>query len=350
MRIAQIAPLTELVPPRLYGGTERVVSFLTEELVAMGHDVTLFASGDLRTRADLVAGWPCALRFDPSIRDANAPHMLMMEQVCRQAAEFDVLHFHVDYWSFSLFGRQSTPFMTTLHGRLDLPELAPLFDCFPNVPLISISDAQRLPLPEANFIETVYHGLPVDLLTPRRIAPRYLAFLGRICPEKRPDIAIRIARRVGIPLKLAAKIDRVDEDYFRDMIEPMIDGTSVELIGEINDAEKPDFLSGAVGLLLPIDWPEPFGLVMIEAMACGTPVIAFNRGSVPEIIEHGVTGFIVENEDQAIAAVSKLERLSRSTIRQRFERRFTARRMAEEYVSLYHRLAVKARPALRVVT
>jgi glycosyltransferase involved in cell wall biosynthesis len=350
MRIAQIAPLTESVPPRLYGGTERVVSFLTEELVAMGHDVTLFASGDSRTRADLVAGWPCALRFDPSIRDANAPHMLMMEQVCRQAAEFDVLHFHVDYWSFSLFGRQSTPFMTTLHGRLDLPELAPLFDCFPNVPLISISDAQRLPLPEANFIETVYHGLPVDLLTPRRVAPRYLAFLGRICPEKRPDIAIRIARRVGMPLKLAAKIDRVDEEYFRDMIQPMIDGTNVELIGEINDAEKPDFLSGAVGLLLPIDWPEPFGLVMIEAMACGTPVIAFNRGSVPEIIEHGVTGFIVENEEQAVAAVSKLERLSRSTIRQRFERRFTARRMAEEYVSLYHRLAVKARPALRVVT
>jgi len=350
MRIAQIAPLTESVPPRLYGGTERVVSFLTEELVAMGHDVTLFASGDSRTRADLVAGWPCALRFDPTIRDANAPHMLMMEQVRRRAAEFDVLHFHVDYWSFSLFGRQSTPFMTTLHGRLDLPELAPLFDYFPNVPLISISDAQRLPLPEANFIETVYHGLPEDLLTPRRIAPRYLAFLGRICPEKRPDIAIRIARRVGVPLKMAAKIDRVDEDYFRDTIQPMIDGTSVELIGEINDAEKPDFLSGAVGLLLPIDWPEPFGLVMIEAMACGTPVIAFNRGSVPEIIEHGVTGFIVENEEQAIAAVSKLERLSRSTIRQRFERRFTARRMAEEYVSLYHRLAVKARPTLRVVT
>jgi glycosyltransferase involved in cell wall biosynthesis len=350
MRIAQVSPLYEAVPPKLYGGTERVVYSLTEELVAMGHDVTLFASGDSRTRADLVAGWPCALRFDPSIRDANAPHMLMMEQVCRQAAEFDVLHFHVDYWSFSLFGRQSTPFMTTLHGRLDLPELAPLFDCFPNVPLISISDAQRLPLPEANFIETVYHGLPVDLLTPRRVAPRYLAFLGRICPEKRPDIAIRIARRVGMPLKLAAKIDRVDEEYFRDMIQPMIDGTNVELIGEINDAEKPDFLSGAVGLLLPIDWPEPFGLVMIEAMACGTPVIAFNRGSVPEIIEHGVTGFIVENEEQAVAAVSKLERLSRSTIRQRFERRFTARRMAEEYVSLYHRLAVKARPALRVVT
>ena len=350
MRIAQIAPLTESVPPRLYGGTERVVSFLTEELVAMGHDVTLFASGDSRTSADLVPAWPCALRFDASIRDANAPHMLMMEQVYRQAAEFDVLHFHLDYWSFSLFGRQATPFLTTLHGRLDLPELVPLFDCFPTVPLVSISDAQRLPLPEANFVETVYHGLPADLLTPRPVAPRYLAFLGRICPEKRPDRAIRIAQRAGIPLKIAAKIDRVDEDYFRETIKPMIDGTNVELIGEISDAEKPDFLSGAVGLLVPIDWPEPFGLVMIEAMACGTPVVAFNRGSVPEIIEHGVTGFIVEDEAEAVAAVGRLGRLSRSAIRQRFERRFTARRMAEEYVSLYHRLAVKARPALRVVT
>lgn len=350
MRIAQIAPLTESVPPRLYGGTERVVSFLTEELVAMGHDVTLFASGDSQTSAELVSAWPCALRFDPSIRDANAPHMLMMEQVCRQAAEFDVLHFHMDYWPFSLFGRQPTPFLTTLHGRLDLPELVPLFNSFPNVPLVSISIAQRIPLPDANFIETVHHGLPTDLLTPRRTTPHYLAFLGRICPEKRPDRAIRIARRAGIPLKIAAKIDRVDEDYFRDTINPMIDGTSVELIGEINDAEKPDFLSGAVGLLVPIDWPEPFGLVMIEAMACGTPVIAFNRGSVPEIIEHGVTGFIVEDEEQAIAAVGKLGRLSRSSIRQRFERRFTARRMAEEYVSLYHRLAVKVRPNLRVVT
>ncbi len=350
MRIAQIAPLTESVPPRLYGGTERVVSFLTEELVAMGHEVTLFASGDSRTSAELVSAWPCALRFDASIRDANAPHMLMMEQVCRRAAEFDVLHFHMDYWPFSLFGRQPTPFLTTLHGRLDLPELVPLFDCFSHVPLVSISDAQRLPLPQANFIDTVHHGLPEDLLTPRRVAPHYLAFLGRICPEKRPDRAIRIARRAGIPLKMAAKIDRVDEDYFRDVIEPMIDGTSVELIGEINDAQKPEFLSGAVGLLVPIDWPEPFGLVMIESMACGTPVIAFNRGSVPEIIEHGMTGFIVEDEEQAIAAVGKLGRLSRSTIRQRFERRFTARRMAEDYVSLYHRLAVKVRPTLRVVT
>jgi glycosyltransferase involved in cell wall biosynthesis len=350
MRVAQIAPLTESVPPRLYGGTERVVSFLTEELVAMGHDVTLFASGDSDTSAELEAAWPCALRFDPSIRDTMAPHMLMMEQVCRRASEFDVLHFHLDYWSFSLFGRQATPFLTTLHGRLDLPELVPVFDSFPMVPLVSISDAQRHPLPGANFIETVHHGLPIDLLTPQPVAPRYLAFLGRICPEKRPDRAIRIARRAGIPLKMAAKVDRVDEDYFRDTIEPMIDGTSVELIGEINDVEKPDFLSGAIGLLVPIDWPEPFGLVMIEAMSCGTPVIAFNRGSVPEIVEHGVTGYIVEDEAQAVAAVSRLGRLSRTTIRQRFERRFTARRMAEDYLGLYRRLAVKARPSLRVVT
>jgi glycosyltransferase involved in cell wall biosynthesis len=350
MRVAQIAPLTESVPPRLYGGTERVVSFLTEELVAMGHDVTLFASGDSDTTAELVAAWPCALRFDPSIRDTMAPHMMLMEQVYRRAGDFDVLHFHLDYWSFSLFGRQATPFLTTLHGRLDLPELVPMFNCFPDVPLVSISDAQRLPLPDANFIETVHHGLPEDLLTPQPVAQRYLAFLGRICPEKRPDRAIRIARRAGIPLKIAAKVDRVDEEYFRDMIQPMIDGTSVELVGEINDAEKPAFLSGAIGLLVPIDWPEPFGLVMIEAMACGTPVIAYNHGSVPEIIEQGVTGFIVEDEDQAVAAVGRLGRLSRSAIRGRFERRFTARRMAEDYLDLYHRIAVKARPALRVVT
>jgi glycosyltransferase involved in cell wall biosynthesis len=350
MRVAQIAPLTESVPPRLYGGTERVVSFLTEELVAMGHDVTLFASGDSVTGADLAASWPCALRFDPSIRDAMAPHMLMMEQVYQRADEFDVLHFHLDYWPFSLFQRQPTPFLTTLHGRLDLPELGPIFDCFPNVPLVSISDAQRTPLPGANFVETVHHGLPAQLLTPQPTTQRYLAFLGRICPEKRPDRAIHIARQAGIPLKIAAKVDKVDEAFFRDTIRPMINGTTVELIGEINDAAKPDFLSGAIGLLVPIDWPEPFGLVMIEAMACGTPVIAFNRGSVPEIIEHGVTGFIVEDEAEAVRAVGRLGRLSRSLIRQRFERRFTARRMAEDYLSLYHRLAVKARPALRVVT
>jgi glycosyltransferase involved in cell wall biosynthesis len=349
MRIAQIAPLTESVPPRLYGGTERVVSFLTEQLVAMGHDVTLFASGDSRTGAELVPMWPRALRFDPEVRDVFAPHVLMIEQVRRRADEFDVLHCHLDYWSFPLLSRQATPFLTTLHGRLDLPELQAIYGCFPDVPLVSISDAQRAPVPDANFVATVQHGLPADLLTPRDVAPRYLAFLGRICPEKRPDRAIRIARQAGIELKIAAKVDRADEAYFRETIRPMIDGRHVELIGEIADAEKADFLSGAIALLVPIDWPEPFGLVMIEAMACGTPVIAFNRGSVPEIVEHGVTGLIVEDEAQAVAAVRRAAALPRAAVRHGFERRFTAERMAADYLALYRRLVAPARPALRVV-
>ena len=349
MRIAQIAPLTESVPPRLYGGTERVVSFLTEQLVAMGHDVTLFASGDSRTSAELAAVWPTALRFDPAVRDVFAPHVLMMEQVCRRADEFDVLHSHLDYWPFPLLGRQPTPFLTTLHGRLDLPELRSIHDCFPDAPLVSISDAQRAPVPDANFVATVQHGLPADLLTPRKVTPSYLAFLGRICPEKRPDRAIRIARQAGIKLKMAAKVDRVDEAYFQDAIRPMIDGRHVELIGEINDAEKSDFLGGAIALLVPIDWPEPFGLVMIEAMACGTPVIAFNRGSVPEIVEHGVTGLIVADEAAAVAAVRQVGDLSRAAVRRSFERRFTAQRMAEDYLALYRRLVARARPTLRVV-
>jgi glycosyltransferase involved in cell wall biosynthesis len=349
MRIAQIAPLTESVPPRLYGGTERVVSFLTEQLVAMGHDVTLFASGDSRTSAELAAVWPTALRFDAGLRDALAPHMLMMEQVCRRTDEFDVLHCHIDYWPFSLFSRQGTPFLTTLHGRLDLPELRLVYDSFPEAPLVSISDAQRAPVPDANFIATVQHGLPADLLTPRKVTPSYLAFLGRICPEKRPDRAIRIARQAGIKLKIAAKVDRVDEDYFRDTIRPMIDGRDVELIGEINDAEKPDFLSGAIALLVPIDWPEPFGLVMIEAMACGTPVIAFNRGSVPEVIDDRLTGFIVHDEATAVAAVDRLGELDRKSVRRQFERRFTARRMAEDYLDVYEELCLTTAPRLRAV-
>ena len=349
MRIAQIAPLTESVPPRLYGGTERVVSYLTEELVRMGHDVTLFASGDSRTSATLEAIWPVALRFDPTLRDFTAPLMLLLETVYRQADEFDVLHFHIDYWPFSLFSRQRTPFLTTVHGRLDLPELQPVFDMFRDAPVVSISDSQRRPL-QANFIKTVHHGLPLDLLVPRPAEPRYLAFLGRICPEKGPDRAIRIAQETGIPLKIAAKVDRVDQDYYHSVIAPMIDGQHIEMLGEINEAQKPDFLSNALGLLLPIQWPEPFGLVMIEAMACGTPVIAFNRGSVPEVIDHGLTGFVVEDEAEAVAAVPRLASLSRTAIRQCFERRFSARRMAEDYLSLYQRLAIKPRANLRVVT
>jgi glycosyltransferase involved in cell wall biosynthesis len=350
MRIAQIAPLTEAVPPKLYGGTERVVSFLTEQLVAMGHDVTLFASGDSVTSARLEAMHPTALRFDRNLRDAVAPHALMLERVARRADEFDILHCHLDYWPFSIFSRIGTPFLTTLHGRLDLPELAPLYRCFDHVPLVSISDAQRRPLPDANFVATVHHGLPAGLLQPRPVQPGYLAFLGRICPEKCPDRAIRIAQRTGLPLKMAAKIDRVDVAYHEDVVRPLIDGRQIEHVGEIGDGEKSDFLSGAMALLLPIDWPEPFGLVMIEAMACGTPVIAYNVASVPEIIEDGVTGFIVRNEDEACAAVARLGELSRETIRARFEERFTAERMAENYLALYLRFMVKQRPALRVVT
>lgn len=350
MRIAQIAPLTESVPPRTYGGTERVVSFLTEELMAMGHDVTLFASGDSVTTAHLEAAWPCALRFDTTLRDTMAPSMLQMEKVYQLAHGFDVLHCHLDYWPFSMLSRQATPYLTTLHGRLDLPELNRIFDCFADVPVVSISDAQRRPQPRANFVGTVHHGLPPNLLLPQSGPRDYLAFLGRICPEKSPDRAIRIARNAGMKLKIAAKIDRVDQSYFETMIRPMIDGDQIELIGEISDAEKPAFLSGAKALLLPIDWPEPFGLVMIEAMACGTPTIAFPAGSVPEIIEHGLTGYIVPDETQAVAALGRLDRFSVAAIRARFEQRFTARRMAEDYLALYRRMAVRSRPALRAVT
>ncbi len=350
MRIAQIAPLTESVPPRTYGGTERVVSYLTEELMAMGHDVTLFASGDSVTTAKLEAAWPVALRFDTTLRDAMAPQMLLMEKIYQHAHEFDVLHCHLDYWPFSVLSRQATPYVTTLHGRLDLPELTRIYECFDDAPLVSISDAQRRPLPRGNFIGTVHHGLPPDLLTPQPGPRHYLAFLGRICPEKSPDRAIRIARAAGMKLKIAAKVDRADREYFETTIRPMIDGDQIEMIGEIGDAEKPAFLSGAKALLLPIDWPEPFGLVMIEAMACGTPTIAFPAGSVPEIIDHGHTGYIVHDETSAVAAVARLDRLSSAAIRDRFETRFTSRRMAEDYVALYRRMAIKSRPALRVVT
>ena len=342
MRIAQIAPLHEAVPPRLYGGTERAVSFLTEELVAMGHDVTLFASGDSVTAAELDAAWPQALRLDPTIRDPIAPHMLLMEAVRRRADEFDIMHFHMDYWPFSLFSRQRTPFVTTMHGRLDLAELQPVFDAFPSVPVIGISDSQRAPLPQARWMGTVPHGLPPGLLTPQAgVRPDYLAFLGRIAPEKGPDCAIRIARACGIPLRMAAKVGDADRPYFEAVIQPMLAGGGVELVGEITDAEKPAFLSGALALLMPISWPEPFGLVMIEAMACGTPVIAFNRGAVPEIIEHGRTGFIVDDEAGAVAAVAHLGRLPRAAVRAAFEMRFTARRMTEDYLAIYGDLAAR---------
>jgi len=349
MQIAQIAPLTEAIPPKLYGGTERVVYWLTEELVALGHDVTLYASADSRTSARLEAPWPRALRLDGSVRDPNALHMLMLERVRRRADEFDFLHFHLDYYPFSLFSRQPIPFVTTLHGRLDLPEHQPVFTAFSSVPVVSISDAQRRPLPQAGWVQTIYHGLPEQLLSPLPVKPQYFAFLGRIAPEKGVDRAISIARHCEVPLRIAAKVDKVDREYFDEKIRPLLDNSNTEYIGEITDAEKSAFLSGAIALLDPIDWPEPFGLVMIEAMACGTPVIAFNRGSVPEVVDDGLTGFIVEDEKGAIGAFDRLSQLSRKGIRKQFERRFTARRMAQEYLAVYRRLAERTTRPLRLV-
>jgi glycosyltransferase involved in cell wall biosynthesis len=352
MRIAQVTPLTEAVPPKLYGGTERVVHWLTEELVTLGHDVTLFASSDSQTSAKLDAMWPKALRLDGSVRDPNALHMVMLERVRQKCddEEFDFLHFHLDYYPFSLFSRQPTPFLTTLHGRLDLPEHQPVFTTFNSIPVISISDAQRRPVPQANWLRTIHHGVPENLLTPRPITPSYLAVLGRIAPEKGVDQAIRIAIRCGIPLKIAAKVDRADEEYFSGIIRPMLDHPLVEYIGEISDREKSDFLSGAVGLLVPIIWPEPFGLVMIEAMACGTPVIAYNRGSVPEIVEEDLTGYVVEDEIGAVAAVGRLAQLDRGTVRKQFETRFTARRMALDYLAAYQSLIEAREPRIKLVS
>jgi glycosyltransferase involved in cell wall biosynthesis len=353
MRIAQVAPLTEAVPPKLYGGTERVVHWLTEELVALGNEVTLFASGDSRTSAKLDATWPKALRLDGSVRDPNALHMVMLERVRQKCddEEFDFLHFHLDYYPWSLFSRQPTPVVTTLHGRLDLPEHQPVFNTFPSVPVISISNAQRRPVPQANWVRTIHHGLPEQLLTPQPIRPGYLAVLGRIAPEKGVDRAIKIANRCGIPLKIAAKVDRADQDYYDELIRPLIEQSPlVEYIGEIGDPEKSEFLSGAIALLVPIDWPEPFGLVMIEAIACGTPVIAYNRGSVAEIIDDGLTGFVVEDETSAVAAVDRLSALSRRAIRKQFEARFTARRMALDYLAAYRGLMEAAEPRIKLVS
>jgi glycosyltransferase involved in cell wall biosynthesis len=351
MRIAQVAPLTEAIPPKLYGGTERVVHWLTEELVALGHDVTLFASGDSETSAKLEPFWPRALRLDGSVRDPNALHMAMLEHVRRRTDEFDFLHFHLDYYPFSIFSRQSTAFATTLHGRLDLPEHQPVFDTFCDAPVISISNSQRRPLPQANWVRTIHHGLPEKLLTPQPVTPSYFAFLGRIAPEKRVDRAIRVTEHCGVPLKVAAKVDRADRDYYEEEIKPLLDRSpNVEFIGEIGDKDKSGFLSGAIALLVPIDWPEPFGLVMIEAMACGCPVIAYNRGSVPEIIEDGVTGFIVEDDAGAIGAIDRLAHISRRKVRERFEQRFTARRMALDYLSAYRSLMEGVAPRLRLVS
>ena len=340
MKIAQIAPLAESVPPKLYGGTERIVSYLTEALVDQGHDVTLFASGDSVTRAELVPVTDMALRLNPHVRDAIPYHMMLLEAVRQRAHEFDALHFHIDLVHMPLVQDIVGRCVTTLHGRLDLPDLRPFYQTFPDHSLVSISDHQRLPMPPVNWAGTVYHGLPAGLLPPKIDSDDgYLAFLGRISPEKRPDRAIRIAARSGKPLKIAAKIDNVDKAYWEAEIAPLINlHPNIHFVGEINEAQKADFLGGASALLFPIDWPEPFGLVMIEAMACATPVIAFRCGSVPEIIDHGVSGFIVDTEDQAVEAVSRLGELDRRGVRAAFDARFTADRMAADYVSLYHGL------------
>lgn len=343
MKIAQIAPLVESVPPQLYGGTERVVSWLTEELVVQGHDVTLFASGDSRTSADLHAVVPRALRLD-GIHNSSPYNIIMLDRVAKRMAEFDVIHFHVDFFHYSVFRNMAHKTLTTLHGRQDLPELPDIYRAFPYMPLVSISNHQRKPVPPVNWMGTVYHGLPKRQFYAGRGDGGYLAFLGRVCPDKGPLEAIEIARLAGMNLKIAAKVDPVDQVYFDQVIRPVLARSPhVEFIGEIDDIKKQDFLGNSRALLFPIAWPEPFGLVMIEAMACATPVIAFNCGSVPEIIEDGLTGFVVETVEQAAAAAGRLHLLFRPSIRLRFEERFSASTMAREYVRIYRKLALLQR-------
>jgi glycosyltransferase involved in cell wall biosynthesis len=338
MKIAQVAPLFESVPPQCYGGTERVVSYLTEELVRQGHQVTLFASGDSVTQAHLVAACPRALRLDEQCVDQLAHCMVLLEHVFRQAPTFDLLHFHIDYLHFPLSARQRVPHVTTLHGRLDIPDLVPVYQTFPRMPVVSISDAQRLPLPGLQWQGTVYHGLPEDLYTFQDTPGSYLAFLGRISPEKGIEQAIAIARQAGMPLKIVAKIDQVDREYFQSVVQPLLDDPLVEYLGEMGERDKNAFLGQAYALLFPIEWPEPFGLVMIEALACGTPVIAYGRGSVPEVVEDGVTGWIVAGQDDAIQAIAQVSTLSRRRCRQTFEERFSATQMTQNYVRIYQQL------------
>ena len=339
MRIAQVAPLYESVPPRTYGGTERIVSYLTEELVRMGHDVTLYASGGSETRARLVACTPDSLRHDHGCVDRLAPHLLMLERVEQEAAEYDVVHYHIDYLHFPTTRRSPQRHLTTLHGRLDIPDLQPLYREYHEMPLVSISHSQRRPLPFANWLGTIYHGLPVSQYAFQERAGSYLAFLGRISPEKGCARAIEIARRAGIPLKIAAKIEgESDRAYFESTVRPLLQGPGVEYVGEITEREKSPFLGGALALLFPIAWPEPFGLVMIESLACGTPVVAVPRGAVPEVLESGVTAIFGESQEDLVAAVQNVGALSRRVCRETFERRFTDQRMSRDYEEVYRRI------------
>jgi glycosyltransferase involved in cell wall biosynthesis len=347
MRIAQIAPLYESVPPRLYGGTERVVAYLTQELVRMGHEVTLFASGDSITSATLVAVVEHSLRLDPNCWDEMAPHVLQLERVMQMAGGFDVIHFNLPYVHFPIARRLPVPHVTTQHGRLDLPRMRPMFDEYDDLPFVAISDAQASVLPKANWFGTVHHGLPLDLHRFHPAPGDYFAFLGRISREKRPDRAIAIARALGVPLRIAAKIDKADMVYYRDEIAPLFDDPLIEFVGEIGERQKNQFLGGARALLFPIDWPEPFGLVMVEAMSCGTPVIAFGCGSVPELVDDGVTGFVVDDLDSAIRAAAEVGRLDRRLCRATFERRFSATRMARDYLAVYEDVVESRRGRIR---
>jgi glycosyltransferase involved in cell wall biosynthesis len=335
MRIAQIAPLAESVPPKRYGGTERVVAWLIDELVQLGHDVTLFASGDSVTPAKLYPAWPRALRLGRPRTDPAAACSVLLELMSLHAGDFDVIHAHIDWLHLPLLSRLGVPFVTTLHGRLDLPGLPDVVGRFPDARFVSISNNQCVPLRDANWLGTVYHGLPADMFRPSFEIGSYLAFLGRLTPEKGPEAAIRIARATGKPLHIAAKVPHGEKRYFKERLEPKMDGDQIRLVGEVDDRAKQTFLANAAALLFPIDWPEPFGLVMIEAMACGTPVIAFRSGSVPEIVDDGVTGFVVGSEPEAVQAVMRIGELDRRKIRARFEQRFTSKRMAEEYLRHY---------------
>jgi glycosyltransferase involved in cell wall biosynthesis len=343
MRIAQISPLYERVPPERYGGTERVVAYLTDELIRRGHEVTLFASGDSKTRARLIAGCPKALRLAEKIRDPLGYHLCMLDEVMRRADEFDVIHSHADYLAYPFLAHCRTASVSTLHGRLDLDDLEPIYRRFTDLPVVSISDAQRRPLPRCNWMRTVHHGLPLEELRFRPEPLGHLAFLGRVSVEKRVDRAIEIARRSGLPLRIAAKIDPADRGYYESVVEPLLGDPHIEFIGEIGAEQKSDFLGSARALLFPIDWPEPFGLVMIEAMACGTPVIAFRGGSVAEVVKDGVSGFVVDSVDEAVEAVTRVSELDRRECRAWFEERFHVGRMVDEYLEVYERVLEDAR-------
>jgi glycosyltransferase involved in cell wall biosynthesis len=348
MRIAQIAPLYESVPPKTYGGTERVVSWLSEELVRLGHEVTLFASGDSMTTAELVPCCPASLRLATGCVDTLAHHYVMLEKVLARKSDFDLIHFHVDYLHFPLSAREHYNHVTTLHGRLDIPDLVPLYNAYPNMPIVSISSAQREPLPNLNWQGTVHHGFPADTFAPSFKQGEYLAFLGRTSPEKGLDRAIEIATRAGMPLKIAAKVDKIDQEYFDTCIKPLLNSDGVEFLGEIGYPEKNDFLAKAAALIFPIAWPEPFGIVMIEAMACGTPVIAYPFGSVPEVIQDGVNGYMASDITDAISAVGKLVKLDRKQVRKSYERRFTSGRMTQDYLKIYNRIVSRKKVPLAV--